>query len=83
MPALGLLDEVQIGDTGPAESTQRGNLQRVGLLFLGSRDIKCHSCFVLVFGDLAVVIQKGGEGKRVDLETTVYRVPVLTLLILF
>jgi hypothetical protein len=29
---------VQVGDTGPAESTRRGNLQRVGLLFLGSRD---------------------------------------------
>ncbi len=38
LPALGLLDQVQIGDTGPAESTRRGNLQRVGLLFLGSRD---------------------------------------------
>ncbi len=38
MPALGLLDQVQIGDTGPAESTRRGNLQRVGLLFLGSPD---------------------------------------------
>jgi hypothetical protein len=29
---------VQVGDTGPAESTRQGNLQRVGLLFLGSRD---------------------------------------------
>ncbi len=29
---------MQVGDTGPAESTRRGNLQRVGLLFLGSRD---------------------------------------------
>ena len=38
MPAFGLLDQVQVGDTGPAESTRRGNLQRVGLLFLGSRD---------------------------------------------
>jgi hypothetical protein len=38
LPALGLLDQVQIGDTGPAESTRRGNLQRVGLLLLGSRD---------------------------------------------
>jgi hypothetical protein len=32
---------VQVGDTGPAESTRRGNLQRVGLLFLGSRDTYC------------------------------------------
>ena len=39
LPAFGLLDQVQVGDTGPAESTRRGNLQRVGLLFLGSRDI--------------------------------------------
>jgi hypothetical protein len=38
LPAFGLLDQVQDGDTGPAESTRRGNLQRVGLLFLGSRD---------------------------------------------
>ncbi len=38
MPAFGLLDQLQVGDTGPAESTRRGNLQRVGLLFLGSRD---------------------------------------------
>jgi hypothetical protein len=38
LPAFGLLDQVQVGDTGPAESTRRGNLQRVGLLFLGSRD---------------------------------------------
>jgi hypothetical protein len=29
---------LQVGDTGPAESTRQGNLQRVGLLFLGSRD---------------------------------------------
>ena len=26
---------MQVGDTGPAESTQQGNLQRVGLLFSG------------------------------------------------
>ncbi len=32
---------VQVGDTGPAESTRQGNLQRVGLLFLGSRDREC------------------------------------------
>jgi hypothetical protein len=38
LSAFGLLDRVQVGDTGPAESTRRGNLQRVGLLFLGSRD---------------------------------------------
>ena len=38
LPAFGLLDQVQVGDTGPAESTRLGNLQRVGLLFLGSRD---------------------------------------------
>jgi hypothetical protein len=38
LPALGLLDQLQVGDTGPAESTRQGNLQRVGLLFLGSRD---------------------------------------------
>ncbi len=38
LSAFGLLDQVQVGDTGPAESTRRGNLQRVGLLFLGSRD---------------------------------------------
>ncbi len=38
LPAFALLDQVQVGDTGPAESTRWGNLQRVGLLFLGSRD---------------------------------------------
>ena len=26
---------MQVGDTGPAESTRQGNLQRVGLLFSG------------------------------------------------
>jgi hypothetical protein len=41
LPAFGLLDQLQVGDTGPAESTQQGNLQRVGLLFLGSRDSHC------------------------------------------
>ena len=34
---------VQVGDTGPAESTRQGNLQRVGLLFLGSRDSQNYS----------------------------------------
>ncbi len=43
LPAFGLLDQLQVGDTGPAESTRRGNLQRVGLLFLGSRDIYIRS----------------------------------------
>jgi hypothetical protein len=42
LPAFGLLDQLQVGDTGgdtgPAESTRQGNLQRLGLLFLGSRD---------------------------------------------
>jgi hypothetical protein len=38
LPAFGLLNQLQVGDTGPAESTRQGNLQRVGLLFLGSRD---------------------------------------------
>jgi hypothetical protein len=42
LPAFGLLDQLQVGDTGPAESTRRGNLQRVGLLFLGSRDSISH-----------------------------------------
>jgi hypothetical protein len=35
LPAFGLLDQLQVGDTGPAESTRQGNLQRVGLLFSG------------------------------------------------
>jgi hypothetical protein len=38
LPAFGLLNQLQVGDTGPAESTRQGNLQRVGLLLLGSRD---------------------------------------------
>jgi hypothetical protein len=38
LPAFGLLNQLQVGDTGPAESTRQANLQRVGLLFLGSRD---------------------------------------------
>ncbi len=38
LPAFGLINRMQVGDTGPAESTRQGNLQRVGLLFLGSRD---------------------------------------------
>jgi hypothetical protein len=42
LPAFGLLNQLQVGDTGPAESTQQGNLQRVGLLFLGSRDTMFH-----------------------------------------
>jgi hypothetical protein len=35
LPAFGLLDQLQVGDTGPAESTRQGNLQRVGLLSSG------------------------------------------------
>ncbi len=35
---------MQVGDTGPAESTRQGNLQRVGLLFLGSRDTPVGFC---------------------------------------
>jgi hypothetical protein len=38
LPAFGLLNQLQVGDTGPAELTRQGNLQRVGLLILGSRD---------------------------------------------
>ena len=47
LPAFGLLNQLQVGDTGPAESTRQGNLQRVGLLFLGSRDSQnynSHKC---------------------------------------
>ena len=43
LPAFGLLNQLQVGDTGPAESTRQGNLQRVGLLFLGSRDSQNYS----------------------------------------
>ena len=35
LPAFGFLNQLQVGDTGPAESTRQGNLQRVGLLFSG------------------------------------------------
>ncbi len=51
MSAFGLLDQVQVGDTGPAESTRRGNLQRVGLLFLGSRDSTGIKVICSVAGD--------------------------------
>jgi hypothetical protein len=44
LPAFGLVNRLQVGDTGPAESTRQGNLQRVGLLFLGSRDRPCDGC---------------------------------------
>jgi hypothetical protein len=37
---------VQVGDTGPAESTQQGNLQRVGLLVSG---LAGHTVFVRVW----------------------------------
>jgi hypothetical protein len=29
LPAFGLIYRMQVGDTGPAESTRQGNLQRV------------------------------------------------------
>jgi len=35
LPAFGLLNQLQVGDTGPAESTRQGNLQRVWSSFSG------------------------------------------------
>ncbi len=53
---------MQVGDTGPAESTRRGNLQRVGLLFLGSRDRQ-----VGVWDFWSGSLVGGGEFGRVTL----------------
>ena len=35
LPAFGLINRLQVGDTGPAESTRQGNLQRVWSSFSG------------------------------------------------
>ncbi len=35
LPAFGLIHRMQVGDTGPAESTRQGNLQRVWSSFSG------------------------------------------------
>jgi len=35
LPAFGLINRLQVGDTGPAESTRQGNLQRIWSSFSG------------------------------------------------
>ncbi len=47
MPAFGLIHRMQVGDTGPAESTRRVNLQRVWSSFSGLAGQPLYVDFVL------------------------------------
>ncbi len=74
LPAFGPINRLQVGDTGPAESTRQGNLQRVGLLFLGSRD---SLSFLCVGGILLARLGEGG-GTKISISLFQYN-PITTL----